>query len=95
MGSYQNFMPGLLDYATYFKITETLTQTGQMVALHDHLFDLSNHLVDVTLLGRFLENHDTERFARRTTDAKLRQSAFVFNILGDGIPIVSRTGNYC
>ena len=86
MGSYQNFMPGLLDYATYFKITETLTQTGQMVA---------NHLVDVTLLGRFLENHDTERFARRTTDAKLRQSAFVFNILGDGIPIVSRTGNYC
>ena len=88
VGAYQNFIPGLLDYVTYFPTLRALTTTGQMNQLYDNLVQLPQKFVDVTLLGRFIENHDQPRFAGLTNDTGLRQSAFVFNILSDAIPIV-------
>src|SRR5438046_10098551 len=86
VGSYQNFVPGLLDYVTYHQIIKALTAPGQMNMLYDKLIKLPYNFVDVTLLGRFIENHDVfPRFANLTTDVGLRQTAFVFNILSDGI----------
>ena len=88
VGPYQNFMPGLLDYVSYFPALRALTATGQMDQLYQQLVELPQKFVDVNLLGRFIENHDNARFAGLTNDTGLRQSAFVFNILSDGIPIV-------
>ena len=60
-----------------------------MNVLYEKLIKLPHNFVDVTLLGRFIENHDlSPRFANLTTDTGLRQTSFVFNILSDGIPIV-------
>ena len=59
-----------------------------MSSLYNNLATLPQYFLDVTLLGRFIENQDNPRFAGLTNDTGLRQSAFVFNILGDGIPIV-------
>jgi alpha-amylase len=87
-GPYQNFVPGLLDYVTYYPTLRSLTATGQMNQLYQQLVQLPQKFVDVTLLGRFIENQDNPRFAGQTNDTGLRQSAFVFNILSDGIPIV-------
>lgn len=56
--------------------------------LYNNLATLQQYFLDVTLLGRFIENQDNPRFAGLTNDTGLRQSAFVFNLLGDGIPIV-------
>ena len=90
-GPYQNYVPGLLDYVTYYGIIDGLTKPGQMKRLYDVLVQLPHKFKDVTLLGRFIENHDVCRFAGLTSDLGLRKSAFVFNILGDAIPIVSST----
>jgi alpha-amylase len=93
VGPYQNFIPGLLDYVTYYPTLRALTAPGQMSQLYDNLIQLPQKFVDVTLLGRFIENQDNPRFASQTNDTGLRQSAFVFNILSDAIPIVcSRYG---
>jgi len=59
-----------------------------MSVLYNNLATLQQYFLDVTLLGRFIENQDNPRFAGLTNDTGLRQSAFVFNLLGDGIPIV-------
>jgi len=88
LATYQNFMHGLLDYATYFPALRALTAPGQMSHLYNAVVQLPQHFKDVSLLGRFIENHDHPRFASRTNDTGLRQSAFVFNILSDAIPIV-------
>jgi len=77
-----------LDYVTYYPIITSLTQPGQMNVLYNNLATLQQYFLDVTLLGRFIENQDNPRFAGLTNDTGLRQSAFVFNLLGDGIPIV-------
>src|SRR5436190_4450314 len=87
-GSYQEYIPGLMDYVTYFPTIHALTKPGQMKHLYDILAKLPRNFLDVTLLGRFIENHDNPRFAGLTQDSGLRQSAFVFNILSDAIPIV-------
>ena len=89
MGPYQNFVPGLLDYVTYYPTIRALTRPGQMWNLYDTLIQLPHKFVDVTLLGRFIENHDLPRYAGQCNDTGLRQSALVFNILSDAIPIVS------
>ena len=77
-----------MDYMTYYPMIRAFTRTGQMNQLYDILIQLPQKVVDVTLLGRFIENHDTPRFASQTKDVGLRQSAFVFNVLSDAIPIV-------
>lgn len=87
-GSYQRYIPGLMDYVTYYPMIRAFTTPGQMSQLYDILVQLPQKFVDVTLLGRFIENHDNPRFASRTKDSGLRQNAFVFNILSDAIPIV-------
>ena len=43
---------------------------------------------DSTLLGTFLENHDSPRFPSLTGDLALAQNAIAFTILSDGIPII-------
>jgi alpha-amylase len=88
LGPYQNFIPGLLDYVTYYPTIRALTAPGQMSHLYNTLVQLPQKFIDVTLLGRFIENQDNRRFAGQTSDPGLRQSAFVFNILSDAIPIV-------
>ena len=88
VGSYQNFVPGLLDYVTYYPTNRSLTRPGNLWELYDTLIQLPSKFIDITLLGRFIENHDQPRFAGQCNDTGLRQSALVFNILSDAIPIV-------
>jgi alpha-amylase len=92
LGPYQNFVPGLLDYVTYYRALRAFTRPQEMEQLYHSLVKLPEKVVDVTLLARFMENHDQPRFSGLTRDIGLRQSAFVFNILGDGIPVVSPNG---
>lgn len=59
-----------------------------MWELYDTLIQLPGKFVDITLLGRFIENHDQPRFAGLSNDTGIRQSALVFNLMSDAIPIV-------
>jgi hypothetical protein len=90
-GPYQDYVSGLLDYVTYYGIVNGLAKPGQMSHLYNVLRRLPRYFRDVSLLGRFIENHDVVRFASLTADIGLRKSAYVFNMLGDGIPIVTPT----
>jgi len=77
-----------LDYVTYFSTLRSFSDAGRLGELYDALIQLPVKLTDVTLSGRFLENHDQPRFAGLVNDTGLRQNAFVFNVLSDAIPIV-------
>jgi alpha-amylase len=89
LAPYQEYVPGLLDYVTYFPTIRAFSSSGQLSHLYETLVQLPGKFRDVTLTGRFLENQDQPRFAGLVHDTGLRQSAFVFNILSDAIPIVT------
>jgi alpha-amylase len=58
-----------------------------MTSLAISAADLRSGFEDVTLLGSFIENQDTPRFASRTSDISLVKNAIAYNTLQDGIPI--------
>jgi alpha-amylase len=88
LAPYQQYMPGLLDYVLTFPPCDPSTPRDSLLNYTIRSFNYPNKLVDVTLTGRFIENHDQPRFAGLVNDTGLRQSALVFNILSDAIPVV-------
>ncbi|KAF2166514.1 carbohydrate-binding module family 20 protein [Zasmidium cellare ATCC 36951] len=87
--TYQNYMPGMLNYAAYFWLLRAFqSTTATMSELANNLKWLNATCKDTTLLGNFLENHDNPRFASITNDTGLTKNAIAFTLLNDGLPIV-------
>ena len=87
--AWQNYMPGMLNYAAYYWIIRAFSaNTATMTELANNIQWLSGTCQDTTLLGNFLENHDQARFPSMTTDAGLTKNAIAFTVLNDGIPII-------
>lgn len=86
---YQNYMPGVLNYPTYYTITQAFQSTGGNIGnLVKGVNQMRTTCSDTTLLGSFLENHDQPRFPSYTSDVSLTKNAIAFAMLQDGIPIV-------
>ncbi|KAH8593274.1 alpha-amylase [Bisporella sp. PMI_857] len=86
---YQNYMSGVLNFPTYYWITQAFQSTsGSISNLVNGVNNIKSACADTTLLGSFLENHDVKRFASLTQDISLTKNAIAFNILQDGIPII-------
>lgn len=87
--AWQNYMPGMLNYATYYWVIRAFSSnTATMTELTNNIQWLNATCQDTTLLGNFLENHDQARFASMTTDIGLTKNAIAFTVLNDGIPII-------
>ncbi|KAK3945256.1 glycoside hydrolase family 13 protein [Diplogelasinospora grovesii] len=86
---YQNYLDGLLDYPSYYWITQAFQSTsGSISNLVSGINTLKADALNLSLYGSFLENHDQARFASLTSDMALAKNAIAFTMLKDGIPIV-------
>jgi alpha-amylase len=86
---YQNYMPGVLNYPTYYTVTQAFQSTGGSISnLVKGVNSMKVTCADTTLLGSFLENHDQPRFPSYTSDVSLTKNAIAFTMLQDGIPII-------
>jgi alpha-amylase len=86
---YQNYMPGVLNYPTYYTVTQAFQSTGGSISnLVNGVNSMKATCADTTLLGSFLENHDQPRFPSYTSDVSLTKNAIAFTLLQDGIPII-------
>jgi alpha-amylase len=86
---YQNYLDGLLDYPSYYWITQAFQSTsGSISNLASGINTLKADALNLSLYGSFLENHDQARFASLTSDMALAKNAIAFTMLKDGIPIV-------
>lgn len=87
--TYQNYMPGALNYPMYFWVLRAFQSTSAtMNELANNVKWLNYTCKDTTLLGNFLENHDNPRFASITNDTGLTRNAIAFTLFNDGLPIV-------
>nr|AOO85390.1 alpha-amylase [Aureobasidium pullulans] len=86
---YQNYLDGMLNYPTYYWITQAFQSTsGSISNLYNGINTMKSTCKDTTLLGSFMENHDVARFASLTADYALAKNAIAFTMLADGIPII-------
>jgi alpha-amylase len=86
---YQQYLDGLLNYPLYYPLTAAFQSTsGSIAALTHEVNEIKTSCKDSTLLGTFLENHDSPRFPSLTTDMSLCKNAIAFSMLADGIPII-------
>jgi len=89
LAPYQDYMPGLLDYASYYWITRAFqSSSGSISDLASGVNTLKSIARNTSLYGSFLENHDQPRFASLTSDMALAKNAIAFTMLKDGIPVV-------
>jgi alpha-amylase len=87
--TYQNHVPGLMNYPTYFPLREAFSSTtGNISALADSINTVKSTCKDTSLLGSFSENHDQPRFAFATQDMSLAKNLITYTMLADGIPII-------
>lgn len=86
---FQNYVPGLLNYATYFPLVSAFSSTsGSISDLSNMINTVKGSCSDMSLLGSFSENHDQPRFASLTGDMALAKNVMTYTLLADGIPIV-------
>ncbi|CZT18071.1 related to alpha-amylase A precursor [Ramularia collo-cygni] len=89
MCPYQNSLYGLLNYGTYYWITQAFqSASGSIANLANGINQMKQTCKDTTLLGSFIENHDNPRFPSKTSDQSQIKNAIAFTILQDGIPII-------
>lgn len=89
LAPYQDYMPGLLDYASYYWITRAFqSSSGSISDLASGINTLKSVARNTSLYGSFLENHDQPRFASLTSDFALAKNAIAFTMLKDGIPVI-------
>ncbi|KAF7855421.1 hypothetical protein EAF04_010164 [Stromatinia cepivora] len=86
---YQNYMDGLLSYASYYQLIPFFSNTS---ATSENLIGQvqyqNTQCRDTTLLGTFTENHDQPRFGNYTSDLTLAKNIIAYTMLADGIPII-------
>ncbi|KAL1883834.1 hypothetical protein VTK73DRAFT_7622 [Phialemonium thermophilum] len=86
---YQDYISGLLDYPSYYWITQAFQSTsGSIYTLANGINTLKGLARNTSVYGSFLENHDQKRFPSLTQDMALTKNAIAFTILKDGIPII-------
>ncbi|KAI9684981.1 MAG: hypothetical protein M1820_010854 [Bogoriella megaspora] len=87
--NYQNGLDGVLNYPSYYNITDAFESTsGDMAGLARNINTMKSTCKDTTLLGSFSENHDVPRFAQKNPDMNAAMNVLAYTILADGIPIV-------
>ncbi|KAK5120650.1 hypothetical protein LTR85_006008 [Meristemomyces frigidus] len=87
--SFQDYLPGVLNYGTYFPLVSAFSSTsGSISDLSNAINTVKGACADTSLLGTFSENHDQPRFASLTGDMALAQNVITFTMLADGIPII-------
>ena len=86
---YQDYIDGLLSYASYFQLTQFFSNTSATSEnLIGQLQSQNYQCKDTTLLGSFTENHDQPRFGNYTSDLTLAKNIITYTMLADGIPII-------
>ena len=88
VASYQDSVPGLLNYPIYYPLTRAFLQQGSFQDLADMHDRVSSEFSDPTLLGTFIDNHDNVRFLNEKDNHALLTNALAYVILARGIPIV-------
>lgn len=89
MCPYQQHLSGLMNYPSYYWVTQAFESTsGSISNLVNGISQMKSDCSDTTLLGSFLENHDNPRFPSYTSDYSLAKNAIGFTMLADGIPII-------
>jgi alpha-amylase len=89
VAAYQDYIDGLLDYPSYYWITNAFSTTSYGFSdLASGINNQKSLAKDTSLYGSFLENHDQARFPSLTSDMSLVKNAIAFTMLKDGIPIV-------
>lgn len=88
-GAYTNYMDAVLDYPSWFAVTQAFASTTGNIALiaqniPETQKDFKNGGIST---GAFLENHDQPRFQSWTTDLSLTKNAMAYTFVTDGIPI--------
>ncbi|TGO70316.1 hypothetical protein BELL_0731g00020 [Botrytis elliptica] len=86
---YQDYIDGLLSYASYYQLTKFFSNTSATSEnLIGQLQSQNYRCKDTTLLGSFTENHDQPRFGNYTSDLTLAKNIITYTMLADGIPII-------
>ncbi|KAK2795310.1 hypothetical protein FQN51_000495 [Onygenales sp. PD_10] len=87
--AYQGHLDGVLNFPIYYPLTEAFkAPSGSIDNLYNMINTMKSACADSTLLGSFVENHDTPRFASYTNDISQAKNVLAFTILADGIPII-------
>ncbi|KAK5168129.1 uncharacterized protein LTR77_006697 [Saxophila tyrrhenica] len=87
--SYQDHLPGMLDYGTFFDLTTAFkSPSNSMSDLADSISSVQDKCADSTLLGTFSENHDQPRFPYLNPDLAAAKNLIAHTLLSDGIPIL-------
>jgi alpha-amylase len=100
LGSFQPYVGGLLDYATYYPLKRAFQNgNGSMYELTSLLTpSYRRKFKDMQQLATFMENHDRPRFPHDTnSDLAVVKNALCWTILSDGIPILyyGQEQSYC
>ena len=88
VADYQNYMDSLLNFPTFWALKRVFNYRNSMTVLANSLNDQRSLFKDVSVLGLFSENHDQPRFLSISSDLSLYRNLIVYNILGEGIPII-------
>lgn len=91
LGSYQPYVGGLLDYATYYPLQRAFKSgTLGMYELTDLLKpQYRQKFADTQQLTTFMESHDVARFPKLvSSDVSVLMNAMAWTLLTDGIPLI-------
>ena len=88
LASYQDVLPGLLNFATHDVLSGVFHSFLPMTALKANLDLQRSSFSDLSLTTSFVDSHDVQRFMHRTKDADTLKSALALVLFGDGIPVV-------
>ncbi|EME46703.1 glycoside hydrolase family 13 protein [Dothistroma septosporum NZE10] len=86
--SYQDYLPGVFNYAMYYSMTAAFSSTTGSIGDLANMIETIKSCPDTSQLGTFSENHDVPRFASLNGDIVLAQNILTFTMLTDGIPVV-------
>lgn len=86
----EKMMDSILGFPFYNGIVKafSVAPKGNMSEFTDRIIGTLKSFPDPTVLGNFIENHDTPRFHNITADPQLVYNAMVAQFLFDGIPIL-------
>ncbi|EEB09577.1 alpha-amylase Aah4 [Schizosaccharomyces japonicus yFS275] len=87
---WQNYMDGLQNFPLQTAAGRAFFPSNWegIIQLADTLTAIRGLCKDPLLLGNFIESHDLPRMASLTKDPAVIKNSIVFNLLGDGIPIM-------
>ncbi|KAL3421233.1 alpha amylase [Phlyctema vagabunda] len=91
LNTYQPYVGGLLDYATYYPLKRAFKSgEGSMYEITNLLLpNYRSKFEDMQQLATFMENHDMPRFPHDTSsDVTVVKNALCWTILTDGIPVL-------